>query len=425
MKSRRFTGGINIIKDRFFSTAVPREKVLLVGNRKNSLEELAELTRTAGGEVEKKTTHSPDNVNPAFYIGRGKLFEVKAELENSSINLVIIDGKLSPAQHRNLEEELETRVIDRNQLILDIFSLHARTKESKLQVEKAQLEYLFSRLTGKGEEMSRLAGGIGTRGPGETKLETDRRRISDRIHRLKQELKDISRTREVQRQDREDPVIALTGYTNAGKSTLLNQITGGDNMVADQLFATLDSTLHKFNLPSGKRAIITDTVGFIRNLPHQLIASFRATLEEITRADIILHIVDGSTEGVDQRINVVEDVLNDLEADPHEEFLIINKIDKISGNKLENLKTRHPDACFISARTGDSVDELLELINSSINQRLSRVSSTIPYNQAGLVEKIHNRGQVEEEEYSQEGISITALVPEDLAKKTHRISGGN
>ncbi len=395
-----------------------------MGNRENSLEELAELTRTAGGEIAKKTTHRPDNIDPAYLIGRGKLREIKEILSNNNkINLVIIDGELSPAQHRNLEEELETRVIDRTQLILDIFSLHARTKESKLQVEKAQLEYLFSRLTGKGEELSRLGAGIGTRGPGETKLETDRRRISKRIHRLKNELEEISRTREVQRQDRQDPIIALAGYTNAGKSTLLNQITEEDNLVADQLFATLDSTLHQFNLPSGKRAIITDTVGFIRNLPHQLIASFRATLEEITRADIILHVIDGSIKDLDNRIKIVEDVLNDLDASPEEKIIIINKIDKLPQERVDILQSHYPQACFISAKTGEGVDELLNLLNTTINNTLTRISHTIPYKEAGLVEKIHNRGQVEEEDYCQEGISITALVPEDIAKKAKKIDG--
>ncbi len=396
-----------------------------MGNRKNSLDELAELTRTAGGEIAEKTTHRPDNINPAYFIGRGKLREIKELLNNSEVNLVIIDGELSPAQHRNLEEELETRVIDRTQLILDIFSLHARTKESKLQVEKAQLEYLFSRLTGKGEDLSRLGAGIGTRGPGETKLETDRRRISKRIHRLKKELEEISRTREVQRQDRQDPIIALAGYTNAGKSTLLNQITDEDNLVADQLFATLDSTLHRFNLPSGKRAIITDTVGFIRNLPHQLIASFRATLEEITRADIILHVIDGSTRDLDDRIKIVEDVLSDLDASPEEKIIVINKIDKLPQERLDVIQSNYPQACFISAKTGEGINKLLDLVNSTVNNTLTRISYTIPYEEASLLEKIHNRGQVEEEEYCQQGISITALVPKDIAKKAEKLDSGS
>ncbi len=410
-----------IIKERVFSTSVPSERVLLVGNRNNSLDELAELTRTAGGEIVEKITHSPDNIDPAFYIGRGKLQEIKERKNSSSINLIIIDGELSPAQHRNLEDELETRVIDRTQLILDIFSLHARTKESKLQGEKAQLEYLFSRLTGKGEEMSRLGAGIGTRGPGETKLETDRRRINDRIHRLKKELEEISRTREVQRQDRQDPIIALAGYTNAGKSTLLNQITDEDNIVADQLFATLDSTLHRFSLPGGKNAIITDTVGFIRNLPHQLIASFRATLEEITRADIILHVVDGSNHNLDERIGIVEDVLEDLDANPNEKMLIINKIDLLPPERIEKLKTCYPRASFISARTGEAVDKLLQTIDRSINERLTSISLMLPYENAGLIEEIHNRGQVEEEDYCQKGISISALVPEDIASRARKL----
>ncbi len=405
------------IKNQTFSTGTVRDQALLVGSEENSLNELQELTLTAGGSVEGIITHRLDNLNAAHYVGKGKLEELKSAVETLDVNLVIFDCELSSAQLSNLEEILDIKIIDRTQLILDIFSLHADTRESKLQVEKAQLEYMLSRLTGKGTELSRLGGGIGTRGPGETKLETDRRRINDRIHRLKKELKDISRTRNVQRQEREDPMIALAGYTNAGKSTLLNQITRADKPVADQLFATLDSTLRRFKLPGGKQAIITDTVGFIRNLPHQLIASFRATLEEIRQADIILHLIDSSQENVEERIQIVKDVLKDLDVKNKTTILVFNKIDLLSENRRSFLTSSYPEAHFISARQGEGIESLMLSLEKIIYSQLVKVSGILPYEQAGLIEVIHRRGSVENEEYSREGILIKALVPEDIASR--------
>jgi len=300
---------------------------------------------------------------------------------------------------------------------LDIFSLHAKTKESKLQVEKAQLEYMLSRLTGKGEEMSRLAGGIGTRGPGESKLETDRRRINKRIHRLKNELEEIKKTRDVQRQDRKDPIIALAGYTNAGKSTLLNQLTEANKLVADQLFATLDSTMRSFKLPGGKSAIISDTVGFIRDLPHGLIASFRATLEEINQADIIIHLVDGSSDNIDKKMNTVNNVLDDIIEDEKEQILVFNKIDLLNCEKLQFLKSCYPDAIFISAKTGKNIDDLLNSTQKIIYKDFKTIAGVIGYEDAYLIEKLHNNGEVEKEEYIQDGIYIKAYAPKSLAKK--------
>ncbi len=409
------------IKNQTFSTDTARDQALLVGSEKNSLNELQELTLTAGGSVEGIITHRLDNLNAAHYLGKGKLEEVKRTVETLDVNLVIFDCELSPAQLRNLEEILDIKIIDRTQLILDIFSLHADTRESKLQVEKAQLEYMLSRLAGKGTELSRLGGGIGTRGPGETKLETDRRRINERIHRLKEELKDISRTRHVQRQERQDPMIALAGYTNAGKSTLLNQLTKADKPVADQLFATLDSTLRRFKLPGGKQAIITDTVGFIRNLPHQLIASFRATLEEIRQADIILHLIDSSQDNIEERIQIVKDVLQDIEVKSKTSLLVFNKIDLLSENKRNFLESSYPEAYFISARQGRGIEALLLKLEEIIYNQLVEVSGILPYDQAGLIEVIHQRGSVENEEYSQEGILIEALVPGDIASRLENL----
>ena len=333
------------------------------------------------------------------------------------INLVIFDCELTPAQLRNLEEELEVRVIDRTQLILDIFSLHAKTKESKLQVEKAQLEYMLSRLTGKGEEMSRLAGGIGTRGPGESKLETDRRRINKRIHKLKQELENIKKTRDVQRQFRDDPMIALAGYTNAGKSTLLNQLTDADKLVADQLFATLDSTMRSFKLPGGKSAIISDTVGFIKDLPHSLIASFRATLEEINQSDIIIHLVDSSTEDIDKNMKTVDNVLDDITEKEKEQILVFNKIDLLKPDKKQFLKNCYPDSTFISAKTGKNIDILLERIQEIVYKDFKTIAGVISYEDANLIEELHNNGEVEKEEYIQDGIYIKAYAPKSLTDK--------
>ncbi len=393
------------------------DRVLLVGENSENIEELKELTLTAGGNIEGYIKYRKDNVNPAHYIGTGKLNQIKDFVSTKNINLIIFDCELTPAQLRNLEEEFETRVIDRTQLILDIFSLHAKTKESKLQVEKAQLEYMLSRLTGKGEEMSRLAGGIGTRGPGESKLETDRRRINKRIHRLKNELEEIKKTRNVQRQDRNDPIIALAGYTNAGKSTLLNQLTDADKLVADQLFATLDSTMRNFKLPGGKSAIISDTVGFIRDLPHGLIASFRATLEEINQADIIIHLVDSSSDDIDKKMNTVDNVLDDITEEDKEEILVFNKIDLLNPEKEQFLRSCYPDAIFISAKTNKNIDDLLEKIQEIVYKDFKTIAGVIGYEDANLIEKLHNNGEVEKEEYIQDGIYIKAYAPKSLAEK--------
>ena len=394
--------------------------MLLIGENNENIEELKELTLTAGGNIKGYIKYRKDNVNPAHYVGTGKLNQIKDFVFNQNINLIIFDCELTPAQLRNLEEELEIRVIDRTQLILDIFSLHAKTKESKLQVEKAQLEYMLSRLTGKGEEMSRLAGGIGTRGPGESKLETDRRRINKRIHRLKNELEEIKKTRDVQRQDRKDPIIALAGYTNAGKSTLLNQLTEANKLVADQLFATLDSTMRNFELPGGKSAIISDTVGFIRDLPHGLIASFRATLEEINQADIIIHLVDGSSDDIDKKMNTVKNVLADITEEEKEEILVFNKIDLLNAEKEQFLRSCYPDAIFISAKTGKNINDLLEKIQEIVYRDFKTIAGVIGYEDANLIEKLHNNGEVEKEEYIQEGIYIKAYAPKSLAEKINK-----
>ena len=355
--------------------------------------------------------HSRKNIDAAYYIGSGKLKELKNTVEHTSANLIIFDHELTPAQHRNLEEDLDTNVMDRTQLILNIFSHHAHTKESKLQVEKAQLEYLLPRLTGKGEELSRLAGGIGTRGPGESKLETDRRRISKRIHNLEEKLEKVKKNREVQRKERNDPLVALVGYTNAGKSTIMNLLTGANNEVANKLFATLDSTLRNMQLPNGREIILTDTVGFIDNLPHQLVASFRATLEEITKADLILHVVDSSNPQAEKHIKVTNEVLKDMNVDDIEKLLVFNKIDKSKNGNLKSLELQYPDHLSISALTGEGKDKLLEKIKSILEKKLVEVSIKLPYDKGNWIEKIHNKGRVIEEKYSKNDIFIKAKIP--------------
>lgn len=300
---------------------------------------------------------------------------------------------------------------------MDIFALHAQSKESKIQVELAQLEYLLPRLVGRGEELSRLAGGIGTRGPGETKLEVDRRRIEKKIHRLKEKLKDIKGDREVQRKSRKDPIISLVGYTNAGKTTILNSLTGDDSLVEDQLFATLDSRARSYELPNGKNVIITDTVGFIKNLPHQLIASFRSTLEEITEADLILHIIDANDEEVTQKINIVEKELIELGIQDKPIQKVFNKIDLIDSRTKKDLEIQYPEAIFISAEEDINTERLHNKLCDFVEESMSRYTLEIPYDDANIIETLHNRGIVEKEKYKNEFIFMDAYIPNDLSKK--------
>lgn len=303
---------------------------------------------------------------------------------------------------------------------MDIFALHAQSKESKIQVELAQLEYLLPRLVGRGEELSRLAGGIGTRGPGETKLEVDRRRIEKKIHRLKEKLKDIKGDREVQRKSRKDPIISLVGYTNAGKTTILNFLTGDDSLVEDQLFATLDSRARSYELPNGKNVIITDTVGFIKNLPHQLIASFRSTLEEITEADLILHIIDASDEEVTQKINVVEKELIELGIQDKPIQKVFNKIDLIDSRTKKDLEIQYPEAIFISAEENINTKRLRNKLCDFVEKSMNRYTLEIPYDDANIIETLHNRGIVEKEKYKNEFIFMDAFIPNDLSKKLEK-----
>lgn len=399
-----------------------KEKALLVGVDEGDLEELKLLVDTAGAEAKITMTYHDRKIDPAFYIGKGKVNEIKNTAESTDINLIVFDNELSPVQQRNLEDYIGVKVIDRSQVILDIFARHAHSKESKIQVELAQLEYRLPRLRGRGVEMSRLAGGIGTRGPGESKLEVDRRRIEKKIYRLKEKLKAIKSSREVQRSKRKDPLAALVGYTNAGKSTIMNLLSGADSHVADQLFATLDSTMRQLELPVGRSIILSDTVGFISKLPHQLVASFRTTLEEIENADIILHVIDSSDPKMDKNIKVVEEELRNLSSKQSREIKVFNKIDLISQSELDDLKLIYPDAIFISALKGLGKDKLLNKINQIIRQKMVEIELDLPYSKGKWIEKIHNNGQVIKEEYQKNNIYLKALISEETASRLQRYS---
>ncbi|MFW5986331.1 MAG: GTPase HflX [Halanaerobiales bacterium] len=388
-----------------------------MGTSDNNLQELMGLAQTAGVKVLNFIYHRKDNLNAAHYISSGKMGEINSAIDREQANLLIFNNELSPAQHRNLEQKLDIKVIDRTQLILDIFARHAHTRESKLQVELAQLQYMLPRLKGKGIELSRLAGGIGTRGPGETKLEIDRRRIENKIHRLKSKLAGIKKNREVQRSSRQDPVISLIGYTNAGKSSLLNQLTEAETLVADRLFATLDSTLRSLVLPIGRKVIISDTVGFIDKLPHQLVASFRASLEEIKNSALLIHVIDGTNTDITRRIRVINEVLKDLNIRDKDIIRVFNKVDIIDKSRQKELSFVYPDANFISALTGTGKKELLEQITAVISKGMRKVNLTLPYEKAHFVEIIHESGRVDKEKYQNDGIEITAFIPAKLARQ--------
>ena len=387
-------------------------KALLVGlaqsaqmrwAKADSLEELAELVRTAGGEVIEKLVQVRPKPTPAYYVGKGLVEQLHGLCSRHSVDLVVFDDELTPTQQRNLESGIGTRVIDRTALILDIFAIHARTAEAKIQVELAQLEYRQSRLTGFGVEMSRLGGirgGIGARGPGETQLEVDRRRIKQRITSLRRALERIDRERSTQRRRRQDLFqTVLVGYTNAGKSTLFNRLVHADALVSDRLFATLDASTKALDLSPHVRLVLTDTVGFIRSLPHQLVASFRATLSEVSEADLLLHVVDATEEHLERQIDAVNDTLAEVGAGDKPVVLVFSKTDRVFDEaKLARLRRNFHGAQFVSGKTGSGISDLkTELLKAAQRQMVTR-TFTVPDSRWDLLSLVRNSGRVLKEE---------------------------
>ena len=373
----------------------------------DSLEELKQLADTAGAEVVARFLQKRPKPDPAFFIGRGKVQELALYVQQENVDLCIFDDELSPAQQRNIEQAMGVRVLDRTALILDIFAQRAHTNEGKLQVELAQLQYTLPRIMGKGLSLSRLGGGIGTRGPGETKLEVDRRRIRDRIAYIKGCISKVKNVRTLQRSGRAKasvPTVSLVGYTNAGKSTLLNTLTNSDIYAQDQLFATLDPTTRQLDLPNKQQAILTDTVGFIQRLPHQLVAAFQSTLEEVVEADVLLHVIDVSHELYKEQANAVYHVLEELGAKEKTIITVYNKIDKLpEGSALAERLAREENSICISAKARLNLDGLLALIAENLKLKSVEESFLVPYSDSAAVSRLHEAGTVLEQEYLAEG----------------------
>ena len=385
-----------------------------------SLAELRELATSAGGSVIAQFLQRRLKPNPATLIGRGKLEELKGAVASSSPDVVIFDHELTPSQQRNLERELDVRVIDRTQLILDIFARHARTREGQLQVELAQLQYLLPRLTGRGVEMSQLGGGIGTRGPGETQLETDRRKIFRRIRHVKEQLENVRRIRGQQRQRRESvPVatVALVGYTNAGKSTLFNALTRASVLESPQMFATLDPTLRSVTLPSRRQVLLSDTVGFIRNLPHTLVSAFRATLEEVQRASLLLQVADVTSPTAGEQQAQVEEVLRELESQHKPRLYVMNKIDLLPDKKRESLLD-NDRVIHVSASKGTGLGKLLELIDAHVAEDpVRRVHLRVPQSEGKALATLSAKARVYARKYRDGYVDLDVQAPESLLRR--------
>lgn len=407
-----------------------KERVILVGvatsdndDTERSLEELAELVDTAGAESLDRMIQNRERVHPGTYVGKGKIEEIKERVWELDATGVVCDDELSPAQLKNLEHELGTKVMDRTMIILDIFAKHASSSEGKIQVELAQLKYSAARLVGLRSSLSRLGGGIGTRGPGEKKIEMDRRLIHDRIGLLKAELAQVKKHREIARQARERSnafVAAIVGYTNAGKSTLLNTLTQASILAEDKLFATLDPTTRKLALPSGQEILLTDTVGFIRKLPHHLIEAFQSTLEEAKYADLIIHLVDASNPEADTQMLVVYDTLKNLEALGKEVITVYNKTDLLKeGDEMP--RDFHADYTMrLSAKTGEGIEEFKELLEKILRNRKVYIEKIFDYKDAGKIQLIRKYGELLSEEYLGEGIAVKAYVPSEVVEKVYR-----
>jgi GTP-binding protein HflX len=394
-----------------------------------SLQELARLAETAGSTVLEGVIQRRDNPDPSTYLGSGKAQELRKIVFETGADTVIIDGELSPAQLIHLEDVVKVKVVDRTWLILDIFAKHAKSREGKTQVSLAQMQYMLPRLRGWGDALSRQAAsggnpGIGTRGPGETKLETDRRRIHDQMTRLRKDLKDMARSRDVQRNSRRKShvaSVAIAGYTNAGKSSLLNRLTGAGVLVEDALFATLDPTVRKSQTPSGRNITLSDTVGFVRHLPHQLIDAFKSTLEEVSDSDLIVHVVDGSDPDPLEQFNSVREVLQEIKADNIPEIIAINKTDKISDETMGNLKRIFPEAVFVSAHSGFGIETLLKTIDDRLPDPSVEMMLTIPYSRGDLLARVHEDGKVLKTEHNDSGTQIHAFVPSELAHQLKQL----
>ena len=387
-----------------------------------SVEELRELVKTAGAETVGTVIQNRENIHPGTYLGKGKIQELKEMVWESGATGVVCDDELSPAQLKNLEDALDTKVMDRTMIILDIFAARAKTREGKIQVELAQLRYRAVRLVGLRNSLSRLGGGIGTRGPGETKLEVDRRRIHERISQLKSELQDVERHRDVVRKQREQSgtlTAAIVGYTNAGKSTLLNKLTGAGILAEDKLFATLDPTTRALVLPGGEKVLLTDTVGFIRKLPHHLVEAFKSTLEEARYCDVILHVVDCSNPQMDMQMHVVYETLRRLDIKDKEIITVFNKVDRPDADTA----CRDMSADYkvrLSAKTGEGIGELLDLFAVILRNRRIYFEKVFAYKNAGRIQTIRKSGQLLSEEYQDDGIHVKAYVPVELFEELYK-----
>ena len=400
-----------------------KERVILVGvstrendDTEDSLDELKDLVKTAGAEAVGRVIQKRELVHPGTYVGKGKIEEIRELLWELDATGIVCDDELSPAQMNNLTDILDVKVMDRTMVILDIFAGRASTSEGKIQVELAQLKYRQSQLTGAGRAMSRLGGGIGTRGPGEKKLEMDRRLIKNRIAQLNRELREVKRHRELTREQRTKnriPVVAIGGYTNAGKSTLLNTLTGAGVLQEDQLFATLDPTTRSRKLPSGQEILLTDTVGFIRKLPHHLIDAFKSTLEEAKYADLILHVVDASNPQMDEQMYVVYETLQRLEAMDKPVVTAFNKMDRI-GESLTVRDFKADRIVQVSAKTGEGLEALLQAIEEILREQKIYIERVYSYQESGKIQLIRKYGELLEEEYKEDGIHVSAYVPKEL-----------
>lgn len=409
------------------------ERVILVGvwtegsvkDAENSMEELAALAETAGSTVLDALIQRRDKPDPATFIGSGKVSELQAIVKSTGADTVVCDGELSPSQLRNLEAKVKVKVVDRTALILDIFAQHAKSKEGKAQVELAQMSYMLPRLRGWGDSLSRQAGGIGGRGPGETKIEVDRRRIRDKMSKLRREIGDMKVARDTKRQERKRnsiPSVAIAGYTNAGKSSLLNRLTNAGVLVQNALFATLDPTVRRSETSDGRTYTLSDTVGFVKHLPHDLIDAFKSTLEEVSGADVIVHVVDGSHADPLGQIKAVRGVIADVGGAKIPEIIALNKADIADPQVIAQVLIQEPDAYLISVHSGVGIEKLIRAIESSLPRPRIEIRTVLPYDRGDLVSQIHEHGEILSQEYLPEGTSLHALVDGSLAHALEKYS---